>query len=86
MRMTDNQKNWEESLKNHNLSDLERILVVNNRKDMDPAFYQLVERKIRRKKANPLVFIRYYWQALIPIIISLVSLWISIIAITKDCN
>jgi hypothetical protein len=66
---------FKRELANHTLEDLERILVVNDRKNIAPDFYSLVTAKIRLKKCNPIVFIRYYWQSFIPIVISLVALW-----------
>lgn len=72
--------NFEQAIKDHDLEDLERILLVNDRKSMDPLFYSVVSNKIRKKKKNPIVFVKYNRDFLI----AGIALIVSIIALFKE--
>jgi hypothetical protein len=71
---------FEQAIGGHDLEDLERILLVNDRKSMDPLFYSFVSEKIRQKKKNPVVFIKYNRD----FIIAIIALIVSVIALFKE--
>ncbi len=76
----DRQSGFEDAIKDHDLEDLERILIVNDRRNMDPIFYNAVVKAITKKKSNPLVFVKYNRDFLL----AMTALIVSIVALLED--